>query len=73
MRPTGGLLTGPAEPINITEAKSMPRMIFVEMDFMYARSVEDPDGHIFEPVWMDPSAIEGAAGAEPAHAGGEGS
>jgi hypothetical protein len=49
----------------------MPRMIFVEMDFMFARSVEDPDGHIFEPVRMDPSAIEGAAGAEPAHAGGE--
>ena len=32
-----------------------------ELGFMYSRSVEDPDGHVFEPVWMDPSAIEGAA------------
>ncbi|SMF48230.1 hypothetical protein SAMN06265365_11676 [Tistlia consotensis] len=25
--------------------------------FMYGRSFEDPDGHIWELVWMDPSAI----------------
>ena len=24
-----------------------------DMDFMYGRSFEDPDGHIFEPFWMD--------------------
>jgi predicted lactoylglutathione lyase len=23
--------------------------------FMYARAFEDPDGHIWEPFWMDPS------------------
>jgi predicted lactoylglutathione lyase len=25
--------------------------------FMFGRSFEDPDGHIWEVVWMDPSAI----------------
>ena len=37
----------------------------MEMDFMYARSFHDPDGHLWEVMWMDPSAIpaeaEGAA------------
>ncbi|WP_217234617.1 VOC family protein [Streptomyces sp. AC555_RSS877] len=27
--------------------------------FMYGRSFDDPDGHTWEVVWMDPSAIEG--------------
>lgn len=27
--------------------------------FMYGKSLQDPDGHILEFVWMDPSAIEG--------------
>jgi predicted lactoylglutathione lyase len=31
-----------------------------DMGFMYSRTVEDPDGHVFEPVWMDPAAIQGA-------------
>lgn len=26
--------------------------------FMYGRSFEDPDGHIWEVMWMDPSAVE---------------
>lgn len=26
--------------------------------FMYGRSFEDPDGHIWEPSWMDPAAVE---------------
>jgi uncharacterized protein len=30
----------------------------IEMDFMYARSFRDPDGHIWELTWMDPSAFE---------------
>lgn len=25
--------------------------------FMYGRSLEDPDGHVWEYVWMDPAAI----------------
>lgn len=39
-----------------------------DLGFMYSRTIEDPDGHMFEPMWMDPSAIEGAAAVEPAHA-----
>ena len=27
--------------------------------FMYGRSFEDPDGHIWEVVWMDPAAFTG--------------
>ena len=26
--------------------------------FMYNRSFEDPDGHVWEPMWMDPQAAE---------------
>jgi predicted lactoylglutathione lyase len=26
--------------------------------FMYGRSFEDPDGHIWEIVWMDPAAVQ---------------
>lgn len=26
--------------------------------FMYSRDIEDPDGHVWEPMWMDPSAAE---------------
>lgn len=26
--------------------------------FMYARSFADPDGHVWEPFWMDPAAAE---------------
>ncbi len=28
-----------------------------EFDFMYGRSLEDPDGHIIEAKWMDMSAM----------------
>jgi predicted lactoylglutathione lyase len=28
----------------------------IELDFMYSRSFQDPDGHQWEVVWMDPSA-----------------
>jgi predicted lactoylglutathione lyase len=27
--------------------------------FMYGRAFDDPDGHTWEVVWMDPAAIEG--------------
>ncbi|MCP9486299.1 MAG: VOC family protein [Gaiellaceae bacterium MAG52_C11] len=30
----------------------------MEMDFMYSRSFNDPDGHLWELVWMDPSALQ---------------
>lgn len=26
--------------------------------FMYQRTIADPDGHIWEPFWMDPAAVE---------------
>ncbi|WP_416356093.1 VOC family protein [Aureimonas phyllosphaerae] len=28
-----------------------------EYGFMYGRSYEDPDGHIWEVMWMDPAAV----------------
>ncbi|MEJ7570030.1 MAG: VOC family protein [Gaiellaceae bacterium] len=30
----------------------------IEMDFMYGRSFQDLDGHLWELIWMDPSALE---------------
>ena len=35
-----------------------------DMALMYGRSFEDPDGHTWEPMWMDPSFAE--QGAHPA-------
>jgi hypothetical protein len=32
-----------------------------EMDFMYGRNFEDPDGHIWAPMWMDPKFAEQGA------------
>lgn len=34
--------------------------------FMYGRSYEDPDGHIWELVWMDPAAAQSGPPAEQA-------
>ncbi len=33
--------------------------------FMYSRAFEDPDGHVFEPAWMDVEAAFAANAAEP--------
>jgi uncharacterized protein len=30
----------------------------MEMGFMYGRSFHDPDGHLWELIWMDPAALE---------------
>jgi len=30
----------------------------MDLGFMYSRSIQDLDGHIWEYVWMDPSAIQ---------------
>ena len=35
---------------------------------MYGRSVADPDGHIWELMWMDPAAAEQGASAVDVHA-----
>lgn len=32
-----------------------------DMGMMYSRSFEDPDGHIWEPMWMDAEAAEQGA------------
>ena len=32
-----------------------------DMGFMYSRAFQDPDGHVFEPVWMDMAAMQTAA------------
>jgi predicted lactoylglutathione lyase len=29
--------------------------------FMYQRTIADPDGHIWEPMWMDPAVAYGEA------------
>ena len=31
-----------------------------DLGFMYLRTFEDPDGHVFEPAWMNPEAMAGA-------------
>jgi uncharacterized protein len=31
-----------------------------DLGFMYNRSLSDPDGHIWEAVWMNPGAIPSA-------------
>ncbi|HYD38477.1 MAG TPA: VOC family protein [Allosphingosinicella sp.] len=36
--------------------------------WMYSRPFEDPDGHVWEPVWMDYEAARAAMAKEPAHA-----
>ena len=36
--------------------------------WMYCRPFEDPDGHVWEPVWMDYEAAKAAMAKEPAHA-----
>jgi hypothetical protein len=43
---------------NALEAGGAPANDPIDMGFMYGRSFQDPDGHLWEVVWMDPSAIE---------------
>jgi hypothetical protein len=33
--------------------------------FMFSRSVEDPDGNVWEIMWMDPAALAKSAQAPP--------
>lgn len=35
-----------------------------DFGFMYGRSFEDPDGHIWEVMWMDPAAVCSHAGCD---------
>ncbi|KQT42034.1 lactoylglutathione lyase [Aureimonas sp. Leaf454] len=36
-----------------------------DFGFMYGRSYEDPDGHIWEVMWMDPAAAAGGTDGSP--------
>ena len=38
-----------------------------DMGFMYSRAFEDPDGHMFEPMFMDMEAAMAAFPEGPAH------
>lgn len=41
-----------------------------DQGFMYGGAVDDPDGHGWETVWMDPAAAQaGPPATEPGHAG----
>jgi len=40
------------------EAGGSPANDPMDHGFMYGRSFDDPDGHLWEIMWMDPSAIE---------------
>src|SRR3990172_7396741 len=40
------------------EAGGSPANDPMDHGFMYGRSFNDPDGHLCEVLWMDPSAIE---------------
>jgi uncharacterized protein len=40
------------------EAGGSPANDPVDIDFMYGRSFQDPDGHLWEIFWMDPRALE---------------
>jgi hypothetical protein len=35
-----------------------------DMGFMYLRTFEDPDGHVFEPMWMDLAAVPSSMGEQ---------
>ena len=35
----------------------------IDFGFMYSRSFQDPDGHVWEVVWMDEAAVASEAGA----------
>lgn len=36
----------------------------MELGFMYGRSFNDPDGHLWEVFWMDPASLEQGVGVE---------
>ena len=45
------------------EAGGQPANEPLEFDFMYGRSFHDPDGHLWEVIWMDMSAVPAEAGS----------
>lgn len=56
------LSTGTREGVDVLankalEAGAMPSMEPMDQGFMYNRSFEDLDGHLWEVFWMDPKGI----------------
>jgi hypothetical protein len=43
-----------------------------DLGFLYNRSLSDPDGHIWEAVWMNPAEVQSEERASPEEAEGEG-
>jgi uncharacterized protein len=43
-----------------------------DLGFLYNRSLPDPDGHIWEAVWMNPAEVQSQERASREEAGGEG-
>jgi uncharacterized protein len=39
-------------------AGGQPSIATQDLGFMYSRSFQDPDGHAWEVVWMDPAAVQ---------------
>ena len=39
-------------------AGGQPSADGMDQDFMYSRNFQDVDGHLWEVIWMDPSAID---------------
>jgi predicted lactoylglutathione lyase len=50
------------------EAGGTPANDPMDHGFMYGRSFDDLDGHMWELIWMDPSALEKGTAVEPAGA-----
>lgn len=46
------------------EAGGTPANDPLDYGFMYVRSFQDPDGHLWEVMWMDPSAIQQSSAVE---------
>ena len=55
---------GPVDKAVAAGGKADPTPTQEYGDFMYGRSFEDPDGHIWEVMWMDPTAIPAGDPAE---------
>jgi uncharacterized protein len=45
--------------MEVQNAVSAASRAEVDEGFMYSRGFQDPDGHLWDFVWMDPSAIPG--------------
>lgn len=54
-------MSTPAQTKTRREGKDLDINPMQDLGFMVNRSFADPDGHLWEAVWMDPAAIPPAA------------